>query len=559
MESPETPLVVRSLDEALRTLELRRYRRIFGSARLPLVYAGGVLIVAWVLVPLFFGENGVLAGTDPLYRYAGFAPGVLFTLSALAALLGGYLRAQHLWNQERQLRSFHNWLLTRQSPGRVAVTVVAMASMLGLSMSAIPFIIGLVAGLLSGLQWWQYLLTALLMVLCALTGAAAGAAVFFTSFNLAPRRLYYPALAVLAVLAAVLWLQIERTERGWERRWDEHPGRALTAAALITPVPALFGASAPRWWARYPGARLGDDVQPWAWGLLYCGLLLAVAGWATLVSVRGYAALARDPDRLDERPRAPTDEGGREFYWKGFRNPVWTRDIRTRLRNKDTAEFIFFASIAVAAGAFVPLIMTVNDLSDPLQTALAARQIFFWLTMTLVALVTLITPSLTADVITQERAQGTLEMLVGTALRPREILVGKLLGAVSVMLLLISPSLPLFGLCYLFHGASGPQVLGVYALLIGSLAVSAFIGLAQSAINNRSGAAKFWAYALTACFVGLPGGPFSIAAAITAPQPEIQRALRDWSGIVLLAGAFWAFVLVLMWGNASEQLEYSEY
>ena len=78
---------------------------------------------------------------------------------------------------------------------------------------------------------------------------------------------------------------------------------------------------------------------------------------------------------------------------------------------------------------------------------------------------------------------GTLELLVATPLRPREMLAGKLVGAVAVMLLLISPSMPLFGLCYLFHGASGLQVVQVYTLLLVTVVVACFIGLTQSSIN----------------------------------------------------------------------------
>jgi ABC-type Na+ efflux pump permease subunit len=213
----------------------------------------------------------------------------------------------------------------------------------------------------------------------------------------------------------------------------------------------------------------------------------------------------------------------------------------------------------VAAGGFVPLLLTASDLSDPLLTARAARQVFFWLTLTLVALVALVAPGLTADVISRERATGTLEALVGTALRPREILTGKLLGAICVLLLLITPSLPLFGLCYLFHGASGLQVAQVYGLLTITLSVCALIGVTQSSIHARAGMAKFWAYASTALFVAFPGGPLWLAAWAAAPQAEMRQALASQGIIAGLMTFFYVGFLVLFWGNACEQLEYSEY
>lgn len=557
--------VLQQLDEALRVLELRRYRRILSSGRLPIVYSVAVFMAAGFLVPFLFGENGLLLGGARVSRPPTWGAGMLLTLTALAACVGAYFRSQYLWHQEAQMKTLHSWLLSGQNPGRAALTTVVMGALLGLALVAVPAAFGFGLGILMGMQWWQVLLYLLVLPLCALLGASLGAAVFFISQNLVPQRLLIPGALALVLLAVGLWFRIETVDNGWRRGWEEHPARVVKALLLISPVPSLYGASDPKWWNNYVSTGIGRGLGvsiPLPLGVLAYSLFLAGGSlYLTWLSMAGYRRLADDPDLIEEKPREPTetDEGGREFYWKGFKNPVWTRDVRTRLRSKETAEFIFFASIAVAAGAFVPLIMTARDLADPLQTAQAARQIFFWLTMTLIALVTLITPGLTADVITQERAQGTLEMLIGTALRPRDILIGKLLGAVSVMLLLISPSLPLFGLCYLFHGASGGQVVFVYGLVIVTLTISAFIGLAQSSINNKGGMAKFWAYALTSLFVGFPGGPFWIAAAAAATDPAMRQQLSSNISVTVLIAVFWILGLVLLWGNASEQLEYSEY
>ena len=551
--------LVRQFDEAVRIVELRRYQRILSAGRLPFVYAAGVVLLAWLFVPFLLGDGGIIAGADPVSNYPGWAAGVMLTISGLGAAVAGYFRTGYLWNQERRLRSFQSWLLSRQDPARVAATTVAMGAVLALALTAVPVLLGLLLAVVSMLRPWQILLSVLLVAVCGLVGAAFGALSFFLSYNLVSRRLSYPGVALLVATAIGLWLRIEAVQHGWQRGWEEHAGRVVKALLLMTPVPAMFGVSAPDWWERQARTSLGVSLPAWAAALLYAFMFLLIAAYTTWMVVCAYRRLAADPDALDERPREFVEEGGQEYYWRGFRNPVWTRDIRTRLRSRDTAEFIFFASIAVAAGAFVPLLMTVSDLSDPLQTARAARQVFFWLTMTLVALVTLITPGLTADVITQERADGTLEMLIGTTLRPRDILIGKLLGAISVMLLLISPSLPLFGLCYLFHGCSGGQVVSVYLLLLVTLTIGALIGLTQSAINAKAGMAKFWAYTVTALLVAFPGGPFWIAAAAAAPQADMRQALSNQGHISAVIAVVWAFVLVLFWGNANEQLEYSEY
>ncbi len=555
----EHPLL-RRLEESVRLLELRRYHRIFAAMRLPLVYSVGVVLMAWMVVPLFFGVGGVLAGRMPIFAYRGWAAGTLLTTSALGAALGAYLRGQAIWLQERQMHTLHNWLLTYQNPARAAGTTVVMAALLGTGLVALPALLGAVLGLTAGLSWWQVLLPLLLIPLCALAGGATGGAVFFVNQGLAPRRLAYPLGVALALLVLGAWLRAEAVQNGWRRPWEEHPGRFVQAAALVTPVPYLFGATAPRWWSAVPATTAGLPVPAWGGSLGYAGFLLIFSAAVGMLVVRGYQRVAADPECLEEQPRdTPSEEGGREFYWRGFRNPVLTREVRTRLRSRETAEFVFFASVAVAAGAFVPLLATTRDLSDPLQMASAARQVFFWLTMTLVALVALVAPGLTSETVAAERVRGTLESLVETPLRPREILGGKLLGAAAVLLLLLSPSLPLFGLCYLFHGCSGGQVAGVFGLLTLTVMVACLLGVTQSSIHPKPGMAKFWAYTCTAVFVAFPGGPLWLAALAAAPDPGFRQALSLQAQIGAMMSVFYLGFLVLFWGNACEQLEYSEY
>src|ERR1700704_4407830 len=110
--APAWDALLRRLDEPIRVLELRRYRRLLSLGRLPFVYAAAVLLLSWLLVPFFFAEGGVIAGGDPVSRYPGWAAGVLLAMSGLAAALGGYFRSTSLWWQERRLKTFHHWLLT---------------------------------------------------------------------------------------------------------------------------------------------------------------------------------------------------------------------------------------------------------------------------------------------------------------------------------------------------------------------------------------------------------------------------------------------------------------
>ena len=168
-------------------LELRRYRRILYAGRLPIVYAIAIFAVAGMLIPFLFSEGGILAGPNPISREPGWGGGMLLTITALGAALGGYLRAQHLWQEQREMHTLHTWLLTQQWPGRAAFTTVVMGSLLGITLVAVPAIFGVVLALFGGINAGRLLLYALYLPLCAFFGSALGAVVFFVGQNLIPR------------------------------------------------------------------------------------------------------------------------------------------------------------------------------------------------------------------------------------------------------------------------------------------------------------------------------------------------------------------------------------
>ncbi|MGV3721145.1 MAG: hypothetical protein ACO1SX_09565, partial [Actinomycetota bacterium] len=130
--------IVRQLDEAMRVVELRRYHRILLGARLPVVYAVAVFMLAGLFAPFFLGGERMMGGQRGLLSFPGSGAGVLLLISAAAGALAAYLRAMHLWNQERDHRTLEILLLTRQQPARVAATAVLMSALLGLAMVALP-------------------------------------------------------------------------------------------------------------------------------------------------------------------------------------------------------------------------------------------------------------------------------------------------------------------------------------------------------------------------------------------------------------------------------------
>lgn len=559
------------LDEALSVRERRRAQRWLLRSSTPLLYFLGTLLLPWSVVPgvssLFSGWSGQSwLESQPRWMFLTLALTVVGGAMAVA-----FARVSQLWQTERVQQTLEGWFLSRQEPGPVVVTATLSGAALALALS-LPGAI-LIAGAAAPLQVpvLPILLTLTSLLFGALLSAAAATVVFLVSTGKARVSDVSPserwsagtptALAMTAALLAIgLWLRIEAVEHGWARPWEEHPGRLLLAAGLLTPVPAILGFASPQWWVFRVMERLDLPLRPETAALLL--LLLYATATVELLrwSEQAYRRLRVDPERAHRAP-APADdvesaEGGSHRYWAGFANPVWTRELRTRLRGREAPQFIFFASVTLAVGGFTPLVSAAGQLGDPIETAAAAREVFFWLAMTLTALIALVAPGLTAEAVGVERARGTLELLLATPLRRHEILLGKLLGDLSVLALLVSPSLPLFGFCYLFHGASAAQVIGIFLVLALTSVVCAVFGITASAVHARTMPAKWQAYLLSLGFCSFFGGPLWLTAALSSPPSGLGAdAVGLWATSLLLL-IVCGIVLAVLWGRACEQLEY---
>jgi ABC-type transport system involved in multi-copper enzyme maturation permease subunit len=538
------------LDEALAQREWRRTLRQMTTGRWPALFT--LLVLALWLPALT--TAGYSSGAMRGWRWPFASLGIAICLCSLCA---AYLRASQMWYAELRSRSLETWLLSLQRAVPLAATVVLSAALSTVLISLPLLALLVMIAAQSGVPPETVVGILTFDLIAVLTAAATGSALFFVQLKAYAPRAALMGVASFAALLAVLWLRVEYVEAGWAGPWDRHVSRFGFALFFLTPLPHLLGLTASGLWRTTFMSRLGFFLPAGVTTTLLAVLYLAAAAYGLWLAARGFQLLRDDPERLEHRPEVVegNEELGREFYWTGFRNPIWTREIRTRLRSREAVECILFASLAIAGAGFFPLFSAGGELGDPLQTANLAREVFFWLTMTLGVFVTLITPGLTAEAITLERERGTLELLLISPLRPREILHGKLLGAISILALLLSPSLPLFAMCTVFHGASVGQVLGVYAVLGFHLALCAYFGVTASAIHTQMIYAKCQAYCLS-LLAGL--GSLWILSGIATP---IATGRQGLVGIWIMAQLLFIvglFVMAVLWGHATERLQYSE-
>lgn len=186
-------------------------------------------------------------------------------------------------------------------------------------------------------------------------------------------------------------------------------------------------------------------------------------------------------------------------------NPIVAKEYRSRMRTwrSPLAMTIYVVLLGGLGWAVFSSITSGALFGGGNNFATMALQLFTFLIIFQVALLSFITPAVTAGAISGERERQTIDLLFVTPLPPFSIIWGKLLASMSFAVLLLMLSVPIFSLVFLFGGIELDQMLyaflvtGVTALMLGT------IGIACSTIFKHTLASTVAAYA--AAFVVLVG------------------------------------------------------
>ncbi|HEX3147650.1 MAG TPA: ABC transporter permease subunit [Gemmataceae bacterium] len=134
-------------------------------------------------------------------------------------------------------------------------------------------------------------------------------------------------------------------------------------------------------------------------------------------------------------------------------------------------------------------------------------------------LVCLLTPASVAGAIADEKERRTLEFLLATDLRDREILFGKLASRVGSLLLFLLAGLPILAMLQFFGGIDPDLVLAGFAATFATCLSIAAVAIASSVLSRRARDAIALCYLLLIVYVLLSGVAYALSAA-----PYI----RDW-------------------------------
>jgi ABC-2 type transport system permease protein len=169
------------------------------------------------------------------------------------------------------------------------------------------------------------------------------------------------------------------------------------------------------------------------------------------------------------------------------------------------------------------------------------RVLFIGIVGTELFLVTFIAPTFTAGAISGERERQTYDLLRTTLLPARSLVVGKLVSALSYVLLLLLAAIPLQSIAFLFGGVTEAEVILSLVILVVTAITLGSVGIYFSSFMQRTLTASIMTYGV-ALFVtlGLPLIVFIIATLLNPlfgrlgdASPAIQSVLIYGLGLLI--------------------------
>jgi ABC-type transport system involved in multi-copper enzyme maturation permease subunit len=144
----------------------------------------------------------------------------------------------------------------------------------------------------------------------------------------------------------------------------------------------------------------------------------------------------------------------------------------------------------------------IGNITAPEMTRFGEMFFFSFMTAQFLA-VLLLTPAYTAGAIAGEKDRGTLEFLLTTDLRKREVVLGKLATRVASLMMLVLAGLPILSFTQFFGGIDPDLTLGCFAVLGLTTVSLAALSLLHSIHAQRARTAIVFTYITTAIYLGL--------------------------------------------------------
>lgn len=223
-----------------------------------------------------------------------------------------------------------------------------------------------------------------------------------------------------------------------------------------------------------------------------------------------------------------------KHVWKV--NPIIVKEIRSRMRG--ARAFITLTILLVVMGlamyGILQIILATSRYSSVVSPQIG-QTLFASLAFLELFMICAVTPAVTAGAISGEKEKQTYEMLMATPLSPTAVLWGKLISALSYVLLLLFAAVPMASVVFIFGGVAPRDMLKALLVLL-TVAVSyGVLGMFMSALFGRTGRATVASFIAV---ILLMIGPLFIAVLFSAIRGgEPPRWLLAPSPISALSAA----------------------
>ena len=174
---------------------------------------------------------------------------------------------------------------------------------------------------------------------------------------------------------------------------------------------------------------------------------------------------------------------------------IGVKELRGRMRGRRafvsvTVYVLIVAGFAWMVGRILEDSARQNFAFDPTyQSASIGRGIFAALMILQTLMIAILAPASTAGTISGERERQTLDLLAVTPISSVAIVVGKLLSALTWVFVLITASIPVAALVFVYGGVAPDDLLRGYLMLFVEAIAFGALGVFFSALVRRSGAA----------------------------------------------------------------------
>jgi len=227
-------------------------------------------------------------------------------------------------------------------------------------------------------------------------------------------------------------------------------------------------------------------------------------------------------------------------------NPILLKELRIGLRERKI--FLLQSLYLVILGSATALFLfSASEPSDLLELPRQGRLLHGILFWSQLAMVVLITPSLTCGQISGERENHSLDLLRTSRLRTVEIVLGKLGYALAYVGLLLVSSLPMVAVVFLLGGVAPGEVAASYGVLALAATLVGLLGLFFSAREQKTGHATNQAYGVLIVAFILSLGALPALAEMLAQGQTLGTgtyAVPLWLYLLVHAGGLAAFLFL---------------